>query len=55
MFVGLCESPLEDELDDLVVKLSAAVCKDIWWWGDAKPLHICIRKVVWKLGNLVVR
>jgi len=55
MFVGLRKSSLEDELNDLMVELSAAVCEDIRGWGDTEPLHICICKVVWELRSPGVR
>jgi len=55
MFVGLRKPSLEDELDDLMVELSAAVCEDIQGWGDTEPLHICIRKVVRELRGPGVR
>ena len=55
MFIGLSKLTLENELNDLMVKLPAAVGEDLWRWGDTKPLHICIGKVVRELGIPVVR
>ena len=51
MFVGLRKPALENQLDDLMVQLSAAVGGDVWWGGYSKLLHICIGEVIRDLGG----
>ena len=49
MLVGFSKLALEDELDDLMVELPAAVCDYVRWGWNSKSLDICICEVVRQL------
>jgi hypothetical protein len=51
MLVRICKPSLEDELDDLMEQLPSTVRVDIRWGRYTERMHVCICKVVWKLGG----
>lgn len=54
LFVRFCKFTLEDEFDDSMVQLPAAVRDDLWWGRHSKLFDVCVGKVVRQLSNSVV-